>query len=513
MEDVSIAYVPLDSRPVNYNYPVKLAEIAGFELWTPPREFLGDLNKCGNAQKICNFLKEITPKIQALIVSIDIIAYGGLIFSRKLNTTFQGAYQRIQVLKEVKKINPGITIYSFNVLLRISTSVKDEESYNLWKMIFRYSILVDKLQKESKKEDELELKELERKIPQYPLEEYLTVRRRNHNINIKVLQLAEEGIIDFLIFSQEDAAEFGLHKREQEILLKIVKEKKLQDKVSLQTGCDEIGMQLICKYFNNFRKSYPKIFIFPKISALKTIPLYEDTIISKNLREKVKSVNVRIENSFKNSDFIFAVHSDKYGQKDIFLDGVSYKKEKLNNFIKKIKNYSEKKYRLATADVFYCNGADEEFIKMLTEEIKISNLLSYAGWNTAGNSIGCALSEACVSFKIDNKTKLRKNLEFLFIRFLEDFGYSVKIRPIMNNYLQKIGLSPYNIKKNFKEIENLMQKQMKNFAEKFFERNFKDKIIEIEGEKFKINKLKKIHFYFPWGRTFEIGTDVYIEIK
>lgn len=514
MREGIVGYVPLDSRPVNYQYPLLISEIAGIELLTPPKEFLGDLNTCGNAGKICSFLKEKVNKIQALILSIDMLAYGGLIFSRKMNTSFQGAYQRIQTLRELKKINPELLIYAFNVILRISISVEDEESYKLWNLIFRYSILKDKVEKEKNKNDELQLKILEKEIPGYLLEEYFTVRRRNHNINVAVIHLVKEGIIDFLILSQEDAAEFGPHKKEQEILQKIIEREKLDKKVSIQTGCDEIGMQLLAKYFNNLRNSPPRIFFYPPYFSLRAVPLYEDVSISKNLRKKINSLEIETKNSYRDSDFVFFINTFENVQKDIFLKENSINSSKKKRFLlEKIKNCFKKRYRISIADIFYCNGADEEFVNMLKKEVEIPQLLSYAGWNTASNTIGCALSHSCIAFKIDSRIKLRKNLEFLFIRFLEDFLYSLKVRPFLNEYLQKRGISPYNIKREFQEVVKMMQNQMKYLAEIFFEENFKNKSVEVKGEKFRIIRLKKIEFYFPWRRTFEIGTDVHIEIK
>jgi hypothetical protein len=513
LKDLVIGYVPVDSRPVNYNYPILLSEIAGFKILTPPKEFLGDLNLCGNAQKICNFLEEKSDKLKILIVSLDMLGYGGLIFSRKLNTTFQGAYQRIQVLRKIKERNPKLLIYGFNVILRISTSVTDEESYHFWKMIFKYSILKDKIERnKNNKKEELEFKRLKKEIPEHLLEEYFTVRRRNHNINIKVLEMVKERIIDFLIFSQEDAAEFGPHRREQEILLKMREENNLEEKISFQTGCDEIGMQLLCKYFNNIRNFSPNIFLFPPVSKLKFISLYEDIPVFENLRRKADSLNIKIKENLEDSDFIFLINTFKNKQKDIFLEEDINNRD-CRNFWKDFKKYFEKEYKISIADIFYCNGSDEKFLNFLIKEGKIPQLLSYAGWNTTGNTLGSALSHSCIAFKIDSKIKLKKHLEFLLIRFLEDFIYSLRVRKFLNEHLKKKGISPYNIKRDFKEIEKIMQRQMQVFSEKFFEENFKSRVVEISGEKFKIKKLKNINFSFPFRRIFEIKTEVSLEIE
>ena len=80
---MKICFIPIDNRPVCYTLPKLLAGIdKNIEFSIPEREFLGDLNKSANIEAIFEWLKNL-PKQDKIILSLDTIAYGGLIPSRR----------------------------------------------------------------------------------------------------------------------------------------------------------------------------------------------------------------------------------------------------------------------------------------------------------------------------------------------------------------------------------------------------------------------------------------------
>ncbi len=75
-----IALIPLDSRPANSSLPVGIAAMGKLEMRTPPLEMLGTSSKPADAQAIRTWIDELQPS--AVIVSLDALAYGGLVQSR-----------------------------------------------------------------------------------------------------------------------------------------------------------------------------------------------------------------------------------------------------------------------------------------------------------------------------------------------------------------------------------------------------------------------------------------------
>jgi len=71
---MKIGFVPIDNRPVCYTLPKLITEIdENIELFLPDREWLGDLTKYANTEKIFDWLKNL-PKLDAIVLSLDTVA-------------------------------------------------------------------------------------------------------------------------------------------------------------------------------------------------------------------------------------------------------------------------------------------------------------------------------------------------------------------------------------------------------------------------------------------------------
>ena len=75
---MKIAFLPIDNRPVCYTLAKDIADIdKSIELYIPPREFLGDLTKSADIEKLISWLENL-PKVDSMILSLDTLVYGGL---------------------------------------------------------------------------------------------------------------------------------------------------------------------------------------------------------------------------------------------------------------------------------------------------------------------------------------------------------------------------------------------------------------------------------------------------
>ena len=84
-----ICVIPIDNRPVCYNLVKDIAKIdKDIELFMPPREMLGGLKKSANIIGIYNWLCKL-PEVDTIVLSLDTIAYGGLIPSRRCPETYE----------------------------------------------------------------------------------------------------------------------------------------------------------------------------------------------------------------------------------------------------------------------------------------------------------------------------------------------------------------------------------------------------------------------------------------
>ena len=123
---MKICFVPIDNRPVCYNLAKDIASIDDdIQIFLPPREFLGDLKKTAKVDNILNWLSNC-PKCDAIVLSLDTIAYGGLIPSRRSKESFKEIKTRVEKLKSILTAKKA-KIYAFSSIMRISNNNYNEE--------------------------------------------------------------------------------------------------------------------------------------------------------------------------------------------------------------------------------------------------------------------------------------------------------------------------------------------------------------------------------------------------
>ena len=226
---MKICFIPIDNRPVCYNLAKDICDInEDIELFIPPREFLGSLTKYANTEAIFDWLK-IFPEVDVMILSLDTLAYGGLIPSRRITDSYEDIKNRIERLKPFIQ---NKKVYAFSSIMRISNNNYNEEEKEYWskygKKIFEYSYQFSKTGKEP-----------ETDIPKEILEDYIKTRKRNFEINKLYLEWQKEGLFETLIFSKDDCAEFGFNVDEAKELEHMGAKTK--------TGADEIPLTLLAR--------------------------------------------------------------------------------------------------------------------------------------------------------------------------------------------------------------------------------------------------------------------------
>ena len=398
---MEIAFLPIDNRPVCYTLPKLLAGIDdSIEFSIPPRELLGDLNKSANVDELFNWLENLPPQ-DKIILSLDTIAYGGLIPSRRCPQSFDEIKERIFKLKEILK-KKDCEIYAFSSIMRISNNNFNIEEKEYWKdfgkKIFEYSYNFHKNGATTTD------------IPKEILEDYLNTRKRNFEINKIYLEWQKEGFFKTLIFSKDDCAEYGLNVKEAQELEKLGGFTK--------TGADEIPLSLLSRAINGKIKICP-IFLEPEYKHL--ISNYEDVSIEKSVIGQIELANCEITQE-KDADIILFINNFKKHQGEIVMgvDTESFDRE----FVTPDKPYM-------IADVRFANGSDNNFVKTFFEnKIYDKNFYGYSAWNTSANTLGSLICAAKIKFLALKYNK--ENFDKLQItRLLDDWAYQANVRQML----------------------------------------------------------------------------------
>ena len=124
---LKIIHIPLDERPCNYDFPKNIFEGEEFNIVRVPFEYMGLKKKPGNIEKIQEFFLNEAKDAYAAIISIDTLIYGGIVPSRLHYFTIEEVTKRLDIIKEIKKINPTIKLYAYNLVMRCPHYDDDDE--------------------------------------------------------------------------------------------------------------------------------------------------------------------------------------------------------------------------------------------------------------------------------------------------------------------------------------------------------------------------------------------------
>lgn len=454
-----IAFVPIDNRPVCYTLARQIADIdSDLELLLPERQFLGDLKKIADCESILEWLKSLD-YVDAIILSLDTIAYGGLIPSRRCEDTKEEILTRISKLKDIL-MQKQAKVYAFSSIMRISNNNINEEEKKYWseygKKIFQYSYACH------------EKGLVSTDIPQNILNDYLETRKRNFEINKEYLNWSQEGLIDTLVYSKDDCAKFGFNVLEAQQLQNIIVEKNLNALV--KTGADEIPLSLFSRAITS-GKTVKIAPVFTRKDCINNISKYEDISVYDSVKGQIELAGgiVSDENS---ADIIMIVNNFKDEQGELVM-GVD-----VEGFSGEL-NLPEKPYVIA--DILNANGADNSFIeKFFEKSLDFQKFLGYAGWNTTGNTLGSALCCALTKY-FATKLNIYSFKKIQMIRFLDDWAYQANVRAIAKKEHSNVDI-------------NFVSEKMKPY-EKYLEK-------KIDAN------FEEIVYNFPWQRLFEIEVSI-----
>lgn len=451
----NIVFIPIDNRPVCYSLAEQIADInENVKLLLPPRTMLGDLKKTADINGLLKWI-ETQKQVDKIVLSLDTIAHGGLISSRRSKDTFEEIENRINLLKSILK-KKNVQVFAFSSIMRISNNNVNEEEKEYWnlygKKIFKYSYEFHKNGS------------TDSNIPEDILKDYLKTRNRNFEINKLYLEWAKQGFFNTLVFSKDDCAQYGLNVKEAQELQELIDKNSLN--ALIKTGADEIPLSLLSRAVIGGKeiKIAP---VFTEPDYIDKISKYEDVSVYDSVKGQIELAGAKIapENT---ADIVLLINNFKEEQGELVM-GVD-----VEGFKGQI-CFPEKPFIIA--DIRNANGADNELVKELLEfDLTCENFLGYGAWNTTGNTLGSVI--CCALFKyLSLKFNKKAFQKVQMIRFLDDWAYQANVRKEMKN--ESVGIDEKILKDKMKNFENLIK------------------------EKFSCN-FTEISYKFPWNRLFEI---------
>ena len=122
----NIVVFPIDNRPVCYDLIKMISSLDNEnQAFLPDISLLCDLNNKANVEALFSWFKNID-NVDIVVASLDSIAYGGLVSSRRSCDDIVQIKNRIDRFFEIVK-NKNAKVYAFSSVMRISNNNINEE--------------------------------------------------------------------------------------------------------------------------------------------------------------------------------------------------------------------------------------------------------------------------------------------------------------------------------------------------------------------------------------------------
>ncbi|MCC3356894.1 DUF4127 family protein [Bacillus sp. REN16] len=506
-----IAYIPLDERPCNYDFPSLLTGVKGtgpsaheeVKLVRPSLNLMGDKKVPGNTEKIWEWLYEEVVDADGLILSLDTLLYGGIIPSRLHHLTLDECRNALARLSRIKEINPSVKIYAFNLIMRCpkySSSDEEPDYYEDWgSEIFHYGKLHHLISaKLASEEEKNQYENLDQQLPKEIVKDYLSRRNINVEVNKLALEYVSNGMIDFMIIPQDDSAPYGWTAIDQQEVRGAIAAQHLELDVYMYPGADEVGCTLLARMLNSFKGMRPLVYpVFSSTHGPSVTPLYEDRPLMETLKYQILAAGGLMTSNLAEADIALFVNSPVEPMMEAaYQDQLSTKYQVNRNLIDFAEQleYTVKVRNIpcVVGDVAFANGADLGLLKLLKRKNLLFSLAGYAGWNTSSNTLGTCIAQGMLH-NIYGSTQA--HTDFLALRYVEDAGYcSVVRKNITNNVLPELGYDYFLVDGKNGKISEIVKEQLTEFIKEHL--NYEENVLLIN------------ECYMPWNRMFEIGLDV-----
>ena len=492
-----LVYLPLDERPCNARFVPMLYNGQNLRVVTPP--VLGEKKTPASSTELKTFLLEECRDADGLVLSMDLLLYGGLIPSRIHSLTAEEVAERMDLVRSLKKTNPNLVIYAFQCIMRCPQySSSDEEPYYYEHYGREIFLLGEAEHRESLGLECTPPQELRAKIPAEVLKDYLDRRAFNLKRNLEALDLVEEGVIDFLILPQDDSAPYGYTAIDQKVVRTAIAERKLWLKVYMYPGADELGLTLSTRMALHFANLRPGVYInYASASAPAMIPLYEDRSVGESIKYQLLAAGLKIVSSAAEADIVLAVNAPGGAMREASAQPVTSREYTVERtliaYVLGVQDCLDAGKIVTIADIAYANGADQELVALLDAMGILPRLQGYAGWNTSSNTLGTSIAMGAHAL-LEGVTPEHRS--FMALRLVEDAGYCGFVRGDVNaNDLPQRGLNWFDAGGARGEITQIIRTKLEAYVQEKLQSVAKHIVID--------------DVWMPWKRMFEVGLDIH----
>jgi hypothetical protein len=192
-------------------------------------------------------------------------------------------------------------------------------------------------------------------------------------------------------------------------------------------GADQLGLLLLTRAVLDRRHYMPFVYTdYAQGAGRLTVPSYEDAPVGRTVNDHIYAAGGMPVRTAARADLALLLNTPQDG---VTLEAAAPENTPEGNgktylFIELIKKEMHGNYKVAVADIEFGNGASNSLVAGLFREGLAFRVDAYAGWNTAGNSVGYALGQGILASYMAEDDRAR----LLAVRYMDDWAYQANAR-------------------------------------------------------------------------------------
>jgi hypothetical protein len=239
-----VAFVPLDDRPRSSGDVLRLAAVADVELVTPPAGLLSRHLKTGDGDGLARWLDGLdASSVDAVVISTDMLAYGGLLGSRSGRVFEPDARRRLEAIDRLKGRRADLPVFAFTSLLRQAPT--NDGGNPGWRGAVtnwaRYSAANDDPEAAARTTAAVDA------LPAGMLDAYKATRARNLAVALSMIERASKGTVDFLVLGDDEPLEVGVQVEERARLAAAIDGSAAKERIVIRAGAEEAAALLVAR--------------------------------------------------------------------------------------------------------------------------------------------------------------------------------------------------------------------------------------------------------------------------
>lgn len=491
----TILYVPQDDRPVDYEYTVSTAEAAGYQVLTPPAQYLSGMNFHGSPDKLMAWVDANAGKADAMVLSIDSLVYGGLVDSRKHNLPMETLTARLEKVEALHKSHKKVPIYVFSTVMRSpwagGKGVEPDYYLTMGSDIYQLASLQAKMDEEGLNPQERnDWFAIMRRVPMEYLQDWYNRRRKNMSINYRLIDDARKGVFTYYSLGHDDNSVSTQSSLESKYL-EMAGTGIPKTAFGSFPGADQLGLLLITRASNDFNNYHPKItVIYPLGGGEKTVPRYDGQAIGKTIASHVEAIGGTMVDN-ERPDLLLAVNTPLTTSttESANFENFPIMLQSTRDFLTQIEKAVNLDIPVSIVDMAFSNGSDNTLVYGLYQDKMMYRLAAYNGWNTASNSVGYGIAQGVLSKYMTADA----HRDMLTTQYLDNWAYQANVRDYIYRMQQKLeaGVVTQYYPTLNEELQSRTKEQLQRYASTY---------LSIDP--------KTVDVALPWQRLFEVYVDV-----